>query len=145
MEEIVVKIDGKEYKVKIEETEEGKIKVYVGKDVYEIETKSEVLSELEREEQKKQKGKHGENIITAPLPGTIVEVHAKEGKEVAEGDTLVKLVAIWMHKAANKAAAADGKCATPSPQAMAVPIMTGAMAAGNVLGRIAKIQGFIMF
>ena len=96
MEEIVVKIDGKEYKVKIEETEEGKIKVYVGKDVYEIETKPEVLSELEREEQKKQKGKHGENIITAPLPGTIVEVHAKEGKEVAEGDTLVKLVAMKM-------------------------------------------------
>ena len=96
MEEIIVKVDGKEHKVKVEETEDGKIKVYCGKDVYDIETKPETLSELEKEQQKKEKIKHGDNIIVAPLPGTIVEVNCKENQNVAEGDSLIKLVAMKM-------------------------------------------------
>ena len=96
MEEIVVKIDGKEYKVKIEETEEGKVKVYCGKDVYEIETKPEALSELEKEQQKREKIKEGENAIKAPLPGTIIDILVEANQQVSEGDTLIKLVAMKM-------------------------------------------------
>lgn len=96
MEEIIVKVDGKEYKIKVEETEEGKIKVYCGPDIYEVETKPEILSELEREEQKKQKIEHGSNIICAPLPGTIADIKVSEGQEVSEGEILIKLIAMKM-------------------------------------------------
>jgi glutaconyl-CoA/methylmalonyl-CoA decarboxylase subunit gamma len=96
MEEIIIKIDGKEHRVKVEESADGSIKVYLGKEIFNVSTKPEVLSELEREGQSKEKVKHGENVIVAPLPGTIIDVKIKVGDLVKEGDTLIKLVAMKM-------------------------------------------------
>ena len=45
MEEIVVKVDGKDYKVLVEEKEDGKILVHCGSDVYEVETKKNIIPE----------------------------------------------------------------------------------------------------
>src|SRR3989339_596034 len=41
MEDLTVKVDGKEYQVFVEETEDGRILVHCGNDVYEVETKKD--------------------------------------------------------------------------------------------------------
>ena len=46
MEELTIKIDGKEHKVKVEETANGKIKVYHDKEVYEVETEEDIGKEI---------------------------------------------------------------------------------------------------
>ena len=38
MDELVIKVEGKEYRVTVEETESGKVRVHCGKDVYDLET-----------------------------------------------------------------------------------------------------------
>ena len=54
MEELVVKVDGKDYRVFVEETEEGKILVHCEGDVYEVETKKDIeQSAIERLHKKK--------------------------------------------------------------------------------------------
>ena len=69
MEEIIVKVDGKEYKVFVEETEEGKILVHCGNDVYEVETKKDAEPSAIEKLKSKQASSEGKNEITAPLPG----------------------------------------------------------------------------
>ena len=96
MEEIIIKVNGKEYNVSIEETEEGKIKVYCGNDVYEVETKSENDIKHAIESQSKEEIKEGELAIKAPLPGIIIEVSVKKGEKVKEGQLLAKLIAMKM-------------------------------------------------
>jgi len=95
MEELTVTIDGKEYKVKVEETSNGKIKVYHDKEVYEVETKEDIGKEL-FEESSEEITPEGKDVIRAPLPGVVVAVNVKVGDVVKEGDSLVKLVAMKM-------------------------------------------------
>ena len=92
MEEIIVKIDGKDYKVSLEETPEGKLKIYCEGDVYEVEAKP-VVKEFPAEQKEMSEGA---KIIKAPLPGIIVDVRVKEGQRVNTGDTLIKLIAMKM-------------------------------------------------
>lgn len=95
MEELIVKVDGKEYNVKVEETEDGRLRVHCGDDVYEVETKKPI----EPEATKRTKEKNIEDdarIIKAPLPGIIVAVNIKKGEKVKAGDVLVKLVSMKM-------------------------------------------------
>ncbi len=95
MEEIIVKIDGREHKVNVEEYSNGKLKVHLNGKIFEVETKTpsndildeELSSELSKEDKK---------IIKAPLPGTVVAINVKEGDTVKEGDSLLKLVAMKM-------------------------------------------------
>lgn len=97
MEEIIIKVNGKEYNVAVEETEEGRIKVYCGNDVYEVETKSEsdIRHAIENRDPK-ENITDGELAIKAPLPGIIVEVSVKKGEKVKEGQLLAKLIAMKM-------------------------------------------------
>ncbi len=95
MEELTVTIDGKEYKVKVEESSNGKIKVYHDKHVYEVETKEDISKELFRESSE-DITHEGKDVIKAPLPGVIVVVNVKVGDVVKEGDSLIKLVAMKM-------------------------------------------------
>ncbi len=96
MEEIVVKVDGKEYKVFVEEKEDGKILVHCGSDVYEVETKKDAeMSAVERL-QKKHAVEEGQLEIKAPLPGIIYDVKTKEGVQVKQGQSLFSLVAMKM-------------------------------------------------
>ena len=95
MEELVVKVDGKEYKVFVEETEEGKILVHCGNDVYEVEAKKDAASSaIERLQKKTSEGDGSE--IKAPLPGIIYEVKVKENQDVKEGQSLFSLMAMKM-------------------------------------------------
>jgi biotin carboxyl carrier protein len=95
MEDLIVRINGKEHKVQIEETEEGKIKVHCEGEVYEVETKADV-EPIIKDEVSKKEGKHEKRIITAPLPGTISEIKVKKGDKVKEGSALLKLIAMKM-------------------------------------------------
>jgi len=95
MEDIIVKIDGKEHRVKVEETEEGKIKVHHNGEVYEVETEQDVQPAIKEEIEKKE-SQHEKRTITAPLPGTISEIKIKKGDKVKEGQPLLKLIAMKM-------------------------------------------------
>lgn len=96
MEEIVVKVDGKEYAVFVEEKEDGKILVHCGSDIYEVETKKDVeISAVERL-QRKRAAEQGEVEIKAPLPGIIYDVKANDGAKVKQGQSLFTLVAMKM-------------------------------------------------
>jgi biotin carboxyl carrier protein len=94
MEDIVVKIDGKEHHVKVEESADGKIKVYLEGEVYEIE--QQPSSDLPSLDFGKSKGGGDENTIVAPLPGVVTAVNVKPGDEVKKGQVLVKIIAMKM-------------------------------------------------
>ena len=96
MEELVVKVDGKEYKVFVEETEEGKILVHCGSDVYEVETKKDAEPSAIERLHKKQATEEGKLEITAPLPGVIYDVKIKESANVKQGQSLFTLIAMKM-------------------------------------------------
>ena len=94
MEEIIVKINGKEYKVQVEE-EEGKIKVHCEGETYEVEAK-ESIEPVIKEGIRKKEETHEKKVITAPLPGVISEIKVKKGDKVKEAQPLLKLIAMKM-------------------------------------------------
>ncbi len=96
MEELVVKVNGKEYRVFVEETEEGKIVVHCEGDVYEVETKKDVEQSAVERLHKKQTTEEGKLEITAPLPGIIYEIKVKQGSNVKQGQSLFTLMAMKM-------------------------------------------------
>ena len=93
MENLNINIDGKEYDVRVEETEDGRLLVHCGNDTYEVQTatKAAIYETL-----KKGKAEAGSGTITSPLPGTVYDVNVKQGQQVKEGDTLLKLIAMKM-------------------------------------------------
>jgi len=95
MEDLIININGKEHRVKVEETEEGKIKVHHNGEAYEVETKGDIQPTVKEEIEKKET-KEGKKIITAPLPGTVSEIKVKKGEKVKEGQPLLKLIAMKM-------------------------------------------------
>ena len=95
MEEIVVKVDGKEYKVFVEETDEGKIFVHCGSDVYEVETKKDIETSAIDRLQKKESSA-GSSEITAPLPGLVYDIKIKAGDKAKQGQSLFTLMAMKM-------------------------------------------------
>jgi len=96
MEELIVKVDGKEYKVFVDETEEGKILVHCEGEVYEVETKKDVEQSAIERLHKKQTVEEGKIEITSPLPGIIYEVKVKQGANVKQGQSLFTLMAMKM-------------------------------------------------
>lgn len=101
MEEISVKVDGKEYNVKVEETAEGKLKVHCDGEVYEVEAKEKIMQELENELGKKEDSKEGKSIIRSPLPGIVFSVDVKKGDKVKKGKRLLTLMAMKMENEIN--------------------------------------------
>ena len=96
MEELIVKVDGKEYKVFIEETEEGKILVHCGSDVYEVETKKDAEPTAIERLHRKETTEASKSEIIAPLPGIIYDIKVKEGENVKQGQSLFTLMAMKM-------------------------------------------------
>ena len=96
MEELVVNVDGTEYRVFVEETEQGKILVHCGNDVYEVETKKDAEPSAIERLQKKQAAQDGGLEITAPLPGIVYDVKIKQGSNVKQGQSLFTLMAMKM-------------------------------------------------
>ncbi len=108
MEELIIKVNGREYKVAVEEAEGGKIKVYCGNDVYDIEAKSE--SEIKHAVEAAEKSHHfheGETPVAAPLPGIVAEVCVKKGEKIKTGQILFRIIAMKMENEIT--AARDGE------------------------------------
>lgn len=96
MEELTVKVDGKEYKVFVEETEEGKVLVHCEGDVYEVETKKDAEPSAIERLHRKQATQEGRAEIIVPLPGIVYEIKVKEGSKVRQGQSLFTLMAMKM-------------------------------------------------
>ena len=96
MEDITIKIDGKSYDVKVEETDDGKILVRCNGDVYEVESTQDKEAAIFNRVKKEKIEETGKAVITAPMPGTIYEVKIKKGQKVKEGQSLIKLIAMKM-------------------------------------------------
>ncbi len=94
MEDLNINVDGKEYNVKVEETEDGRILVHCNGDAYEVESKSQAA--IFEKLRKKNSKEEGSGTITSPLPGTIYEIKVKKGDKVKEGQSLVKIIAMKM-------------------------------------------------
>jgi len=96
MEELVVKVDGKEYKVFVEETEDGRVLVHCGSDVYEVETKKDAEPTAIQRLHSQQSAAFDKFEVVAPLPGLIYDIKAKEGSSVKQGQSLFILMAMKM-------------------------------------------------
>ena len=96
MEEIKITVDGVEYLVKVEETEEGKILVHSGQDVFEVETEHNKSQALFNKARKKELEGQGQGVVLAPLPGVITDIKVKVGDQVEESQPIVKLIAMKM-------------------------------------------------
>jgi len=96
MEDITIKVDGKEYDVKVEETDDGKILVRCNGDVYEVESTQDKEAAIFNRVKKEKIEDAGKAVVTAPLPGTIYEVKIKKNDKVKEGQSLIKLIAMKM-------------------------------------------------
>lgn len=95
MQDLKVNIDGKEYNVKVEEIDSGKLKVYFDGEIFEVETKSDIEKQLFEEVEENSAGKE-KGVVTAPLPGIIFSVDVKEGDKVKKGKKLISLMAMKM-------------------------------------------------
>jgi len=101
MEDLTVKINGKEYNARVEETEDGKILVHCNGEVYEIETTKNKEAEIFNRVKKQEFEEKGKSVVTSPLPGIIYEVKVKKGQSVKEGQLLLKIVAMKMENDIN--------------------------------------------
>jgi len=96
MEDLTIKVDGKEYEVKVEDTDDGKILIHCGGDVYEVDRPQDKQAAIFNRIKKQEIEEKGKTAVTAPLPGTIYEIKVKKGQKVKEGDSLLKLIAMKM-------------------------------------------------
>lgn len=106
MQDLKINIDGKEYTVKVEELDSGKLKVYFNGDTFEVETQGDIEKQLfEENGEKSTKGEKG--AVTAPLPGIVFSVDVKLGEKVKKGKKLISLMAMKMENEIS--APVDGK------------------------------------
>jgi glutaconyl-CoA/methylmalonyl-CoA decarboxylase subunit gamma len=96
MEDLTIRVDGKEYDVKVEETNDGKILVHCNDDVYEVEPAFDKKAAIFNRLKKHAIEGKGKSVVVAPLPGTIYEIKVKVGEKVKEKQSLIKLIAMKM-------------------------------------------------
>lgn len=95
MDDLTITVDGEEYQVRVEETPEGKFRIYCGKDIYEVQPQpSSRLPKLDFG--KEGTGGLGEGAAVAPLPGVVLSISVTKGDKVKKGQGLLKLVAMKM-------------------------------------------------
>ena len=113
MKEYKYTISGKEYAVTVGERKDGVTAVTVNGETYDVMLVPEPVKEkkvvVSAPVAKPQSGEKDDlqDALRSPLPGTIVDIPAKVGQDVKEGDTLVVLEAMKMNN--NLTAERDGK------------------------------------
>lgn len=96
MEEITIKVNGKDYDVRVEETDDGKILVHCNGDVYEVEPGQDKRAAIFNRVKKQKIEETGHIVVISPLPGRIYEINVKKGDKVKTGQSLIKLIAMKM-------------------------------------------------
>lgn len=113
MKEYKYNINGNEYVVTVGERKDGVTAVTVNGEAYDVALVPEPVVEKKKVVVKapapvKQEGHDDlQDALRSPLPGTIVDIVAKVGDEVKEGDSLIILEAMKMNN--NLTAERDGK------------------------------------
>ena len=113
MKEYKYTISGKEYAVTVGERKDGVTAVTVNGETYDVMLVPEPVKEkkvvVSAPAAKPQSGEKDDlqDALRSPLPGIIVDIPAKVGQDVKEGDTLVVLEAMKMNN--NLTAERDGK------------------------------------
>ena len=118
MKEFKYTIDGKEYKVQIEDVEGNIADVTVNGEAFKVEMEQEAepekkvvlgqpAAEAEEGETASAANVNTVNALKAPLPGVVTEIKVAVGDEVKAGDVVVVLEAMKM--ANNLEAEKDGK------------------------------------
>lgn len=113
MKEYKYTINGNEYVVTVGERKDGVTAVTVNGEAYDVAVVPEpvvekkVVVKAPAAAPKQDGGDDLQDALRSPLPGTIVDIVAKVGDEVKEGDTLVVLEAMKMNN--NLTAEHDGK------------------------------------
>lgn len=113
MKQYKYQINGNRYEVSVETpAADGTIAVTVNGETYSVVREPEPVIEKKKVVVKPVAAKPSESAdemqdaLRSPLPGTIVEILAKTGKQVKEGDTLIVLEAMKMNN--NLTAERDG-------------------------------------
>jgi biotin carboxyl carrier protein len=95
MEELTIKINGKDIKVKVEEVEDKKLRIYSNGESFDVELKAEG----EQEKQDIEEGSYSgtSNIeIKAPIPGMVSKINVAKGDKVKEGQNILSFSAMKM-------------------------------------------------
>ena len=118
MKEFKYTIDGKEYKVQIEDVEGNIADVTVNGEAFKVEMEQEAepekkkvvlghpAAEAEEGETASAANVNTANALKAPLPGVVTKILVKEGQGVKKGETVLVLEAMKMEN--NITAEADG-------------------------------------
>lgn len=113
MKEFKYIINGNKYTVEVGKTENNITEITVNGEAFSVEREQEPVVEKKKVVVKpvaksaSSEGNDLQDALRSPLPGTIIEIPAKVGDEVKEGDTLVVLEAMKMNN--NLTAEKDGK------------------------------------
>lgn len=97
MRKFMVRVNGKEYEVDVEEVDGGRRPVVDEEvDIVKADKKPAPAPKKEARGGAKVELADGQESVEAPMPGTILSVLVREGDSVAEGDTLMVLEAMKM-------------------------------------------------
>jgi len=94
IEELKVKIDGKDHIVQVEETEANKLKVHLEGKIYDVETS--LSSEQNDYNFGNKSDEGGSGTIKAGIPGVIFSIDVKVGDTVKKKQKVLSLVAMKM-------------------------------------------------
>ncbi|QQY79474.1 biotin-dependent enzyme [Keratinibaculum paraultunense] len=96
MRKFLINVNGNEYEVEVEEITEGKT-VQNPSTRSVDQPKAQPKPKVQPKEEKKSiKVTEGAEVVTAPMPGTILSINVQEGDEVKAGDILLILEAMKM-------------------------------------------------
>lgn len=102
MRKFIVNVNGKQYEVEVEEITSGATSTIKQTSAVQVEPKAEKLAPqpkvepAPKEEKKQVQVSQGAEVVTAPMPGTILSINVKEGDTVKEGQVLIILEAMKM-------------------------------------------------
>lgn len=102
MRKFIVNVNGKQYEVEVEEITSGATSTLKQTPAVQAEPKSEIsapqpkVEPAPKEEKKQVQVSQGAEVVTAPMPGTILNINVKEGDTVKEGQVLIILEAMKM-------------------------------------------------
>lgn len=106
MKQFKIKVDGKEYRVEVEEISSGNESPAVAPSSPAVKSKPVVEKELPKEPEVKQPKTEEKSApststdkgeeVKAPMPGKVLKINVSEGDSVNEGDTVLVLEAMKM-------------------------------------------------